>query len=692
MADNFSMTPRTHSEGRNGCETSGGLEVLYCDDFSDLPVGVIGGDYTPSGEYHVVPALADSGRWRETVVHHSFRRVSRGNWQIVLETDESHVLEQTIVPPLHEPMLAAGWPYDWPATVIEAGIRPLTHTGRRMIVFRYLHARRFYAAVFNERELQVIRRHFDSETILAETACELNCEIYTPVRIDCGGDRITVSVAGYEVLTCNDTEPGGWTRGGAAFSATDLTRFSNLKVSAAGRLAKEYSEEQSTQQKKISLSRERYPNAVLWKKIPTSGWGTDRNLRAGDIDGDGRNEILLAQSTDRLGRGDACSITCIAAFNLDGDLLWTLGEPGPGKTHTTADLCFQVHDLDRDGRAEVHFARDFEYFRADGRTGKPESMMKLPRRTPAEGESGMLYRVLGDSLYFCDLTGNGYPDSMIVKDRYRNAWAYDRDLNQLWSFSGTLGHYPFGEDIDGDGRDEILLGYHLLDAQGREQCSVPFIDHADNVVFADLHDGDDMAVMPVKRIVMAASDAGFYIMDTAGNVRVHHALGHAQSMCIANVLPGRSGLEIMCNTFWGAAGITAVMDETGGILKEFEPMPYACLLQPVNWSPLSAGDRPADLVLLSTHPRQGGLIDGNGIRRVVFPDDGHPVLCSDVRDIDGDGIDEVLTWDREEIWIYKADSVAGRTPENYPRRNPWYNDSNYRAQVSLPVNGVGAAQ
>ncbi|HTL53717.1 MAG TPA: hypothetical protein VL860_14170, partial [Planctomycetota bacterium] len=59
-------------------------------------------------------------------------------------------------------------------------------------------------------------------------------------------------------------------------------------------------------------------------------------------------------------------------------------------------------------------------------------------------------------------------------------------------------------------------------------------------------------------------------------------------------------------------------------------------------------------------------------------------LCSDARDIDGDGLDEILTWDEQAIWIYKADAVAGRDKANYPRRNPWYNDSNYRAQVSLP--------
>lgn len=68
---------------------------------------------------------------------------------------------------------------------------------------------------------------------------------------------------------------------------------------------------------------------------------------------------------------------------------------------------------------------------------------------------------------------------------------------------------------------------------------------------------------------------------------------------------------------------------------------------------------------------------------VEFPDDGHPWMCSAVCDLDGDGVDEILAWDEDEIWVYKAD-VPGRNPSNYPRRNRRYNDSNYRAQVSFP--------
>src|SRR5438093_4686661 len=49
----------------------------------------------------------------------------------------------------------------------------------------------------------------------------------------------------------------------------------------------------------------------------------------------------------------------------------------------------------------------------------------------------------------------------------------------------------------------------------------------------------------------------------SGREQARYPIGHAQSMCIANVLPEREGVEIVVNTFWGAAGITAVLDGEG---------------------------------------------------------------------------------------------------------------------------------
>lgn len=78
------------------------------------------------------------------------------------------------------------------------------------------------------------------------------------------------------------------------------------------------------------------------------------------------------------------------------------------------------------------------------------------------------------------------------------------------------------------------------------------------------------------------------------------------------------------------------------------------------------------------------MLDGRLRRAVMFPDDGHPDLAAAVLDVTGDARDEVLLWDRDRVWIYTQDG-PGPSRLYAPRRNAHANESNYRAQVSLPA-------
>jgi hypothetical protein len=55
-----------------------------------------------------------------------------------------------------------------------------------------------------------------------------------------------------------------------------------------------------------------------------------------------------------------------------------------------------------------------------------------------------------------------------------------------------------------------------------------------------------------------------------------------------------------------------------------------------------------------------------------------------VRNVSGDERDEVIVWDQQEVWIYTQDRPFEGSRIYAPVRNPGYNDSNYRATVSLP--------
>lgn len=100
---------------------------------------------------------------------------------------------------------------------------------------------------------------------------------------------------------------------------------------------------------------------------------------------------------------------------------------------------------------------------------------------------------------------------------------------------------------------------------------------------------------------------------------------------------------------------------------------------PVNWR----GDG-QEFVLLSGNISEGGMIDGQLRRVVMFPDDGHPDLAAYVADVTGDARDEVILWDPEHVWIYTRDHAFAGQRIYAPVRNPYYNESNYRTIVSLP--------
>ena len=81
----------------------------------------------------------------------------------------------------------------------------------------------------------------------------------------------------------------------------------------------------------------------------------------------------------------------------------------------------------------------------------------------------------------------------------------------------------------------------------------------------------------------------------------------------------------MCINFWKNPGIVTLFDADGNILAQDEPIHTGSPMLPVNWR----GDG-QEFVLLSGNIREGGMIDGQMRRVVMFPDDGHPDLAADV--------------------------------------------------------------
>ena len=465
-----------------------------------------------------------------------------------------------------------------------------------------------------------------------------------------------------------------------------------------------------------------YPKMRVVRKIKTPGFGTARQIRFGDLTGNGRPDIVLAQKAPIKGGAGYWTVGCLTALTAEGEVLWQSGTPTP-QTPLASDLPFQVNDIDGDGRNEVICVRGFEIQVLDGATGKVKYAAPTPER-PAHHpllktvvsyfgspDGHEFPRVAADAIRFADLTGRGAARDLLLKDRYHHLWAFTPEGNSnphgwhgqtrlpvssptiedtrkqvcgchpssgvpfglrlLWSYCGNLGHFPFAADLNGDGRDEVAVGYHLLSADGADLQSHHLGDHADAVFAGDIQGWGE------PKVIRAGGDDGFLIAGRGGDLlTVHH--GHVQRLSIAKFHPDAPGLQYAICTYWGAPGIVALLDSTGKVLWSREYPVCGNTLQPVNWT----GDG-TELIYFSAHADHGGLYGWLGEQVVPFPRDGHPELCSEVLDLLGSGRDNLIVWDPERLWIYAPADDA--EPRYRPKRPPLHSWSNYMCYWSLPA-------
>ena len=662
--------------------------VLSNEDFQDFPIGEFpyDKDHTAMGEYQYVVANGYHGNWVDMVCNSSYN--GTGPTWLITERDGRHFMESMRIeknrPHRMFPTLETG-KHQWKDYEVSVSVRRLSQKGMAGLVFSMNHS--IDTLVFyldGKDKAAVAYRHKEEVQILKEVSFPHGCDQEYRLKVDCDGRIAKVYVDDQELFRVEDDLVA---RGGKVGITADCpSRFADFKVCVSEKTKQEIDVAERAVKETETEEMKKHPKMKLWKKIDLKNFGTSRQIRFGHLTGTDEWYVVLAQMQKRICRDAYGFISCLTAIDLEGNVLWQLGEPSD-KTEelgkVSADMAFQVYDIDGDGRDEVIVGWDFEIRILDGRTGTIKKSAKTPFSDDDDADLiGVPYqtyafeRINPDGIRICNFRGKERPADILIKDRYCRIYALDEDLNMMWKYKSptNTGHCPLPIDIDGDGKDELLVGYKLLDSDGQMLWSYPISeDHTDEIVAGKWMPGEDEG-----HFACVSGTEGFFIGDFYGNIVARDMIGHAQRVSIANYCPEREGREIVVTNFWGHQGVIFLYDCYGNQIWEMENEMNGNILAPVNWD----GDG-TELILTNADAKKGGLLNGKGVRAVEFPDDGHPVLCCESLDLTGDERDELVVWDYHSMYIYTQDDCP-KEQTYHPVQFPIYNASNYRGEYSYP--------
>jgi len=662
--------------------------LLY-EDFMRFPIGEFpyDKDHSATGEYHYVVEEGYRGAWIDSVCNYTYNG-SGPSW-IITESMGKHYMEQMRIeknrPHIMFPTLQTGDSH-WRDYTVVTVVRRLSTKGVAGIAFCMTNSLNTLAFLLDRNSAHLVYRHKEEVTRLTEAPYPHNSDTYYTMKVVCSGSLVCCYIDDKEILSY---ETPLVARGGKIGITADCpTQFTDITVSVDEETLgsiEEARDNTDIRRKDIST---RYPGMKLYKKIDLEDYGTSRQIRFGHLTGTSEWHIVLAQAQKRVHRDAYAHINCITAIDLEGNILWQRGEPSPN-SHVlgkiSADLPIQVYDIDGDGIDEVITAINFELLILDGRTGEVKKSCKTPLSEEDDASLiGVPYSVYGfdrinpDGIRIANFSGHNRPSDILIKDRYCRVYALNSDLELMWKYQSpkNTGHYPLAIDVNGDGRDELLCGYTLLDSHGNEIWTYPITtDHTDEIVAGKFMAGSDKGYF-----ACVSGTEGFFIGDFQGNIIKRDYIGHGQRISIGNYSPERESSTIIVSNFWGHQGILYYYDSLGNPLWELETGLNGNILAPVNW----LGDG-TDFILLNADPELGGLIDGDGVQAVAFPEDGHPTLCCEAIDLIGDERDELVVWDYKSLWIYSQEDdeyYSGRHSDYHPVKHPIYNASNYRGEYS----------
>ena len=524
---------------------------------------------------------------------------------------------------------------------------PTFNSGRRYPVYesglvaRLKDVRHYYFYGIREWKKLVLYRRSDLEFV-DMVAVDFPCDPkrYYYLKMGVQGKRIACYVDGELAFEVQDD---AYPTGKAGIRSCAECRYDNVRVTTSRQAYNFYISRRRAEEEEVEKLKERYPKPVLWREIGMGEWGS-RFLKFGRISR-GNWRILVAQAGDS-------SLTCLTALDVEGEILWQRGRPDPSSSGAAE---FQVGDIDGDGVDDVVCVWDGAIVVLDGSTGEEMASRPLPYGSRREGYDFRRIPRPGHIYLGHFLEPGGRKQILVKGPHYRGAWLFDSDLSELWSKPDIwFGHHLAVYDMDRDGREEALVGYQVVNAEGEvlfamersESLTQPF--HVDCMTPGPISGDPEEPPM----VAMACGPLGYVLMDGRGKIVAQDPLGHAQTLMTGNYRPDLSGLETWVCTRWGNYGIRALYSSRGERLFTFQPDYGENAGPPVNWS----GDG-EELALHWTSPRCFGLFDAYGRKVVEIPDiDPTDGWVARAQDLVSDPRDELIFWNERTIRIYTQES------------------------------------